>query len=261
MTETENEDSSKATVKQSTVNTPSSTVKGEKKTETKSPSTSTSSPAPKKDTVTTKTTTASESIPFLTVYQNDASLEKGKQVVVQNGVNGTKTITYKETYTNGALTSKDIISTNITKQPVDKIVKIGTKVVQAVPTYLSSSQAHSILSGSGVLSKHDNSYTMSDGFGTMFKVVVGSSYVSSIFFDGTTYYAWKATTKQGLVDSLGEDEGTKEYDAIQNEIRKIESGIRAAANAVYGSGTSNANSLYSQIINGGKSSSGFYKTF
>ncbi|MEH7383063.1 G5 domain-containing protein [Bacillus sp. JJ1533] len=256
-TKTENYDSSKDTYKESTESTPTVTVKVEKKIENKS--TSTSTPAPKKDSITTKTTTATESIPFQTVTQNDANLEKGKTVVVQNGSNGTKTITYKEVYTNGKLTSKDVVSSTVTKQPTNKIVKVGTKVVQAAPTYQSASKAHSILSGSGVLSKNGNTYTISDGFGYMVKVEVGSSHVDSISFNGTTYYAWKHTSKADLVSALGEEEGTREYNAIQNEIRNVESAVRAAANAVYGSGTASANSLYSQILN--NATSGFYKTF
>ena len=51
----------------------------------------TPTPAPK-PVVTTKTETKTESIPLQTVRQNDATLEKGKEVVAQNGVNGTKSV-------------------------------------------------------------------------------------------------------------------------------------------------------------------------
>ncbi|MEH7383728.1 G5 domain-containing protein, partial [Bacillus sp. JJ1533] len=250
---TENEDGSKATAEQSTGNTSSATVKVEKKTEAKSPSTST--PAPKKDSITTKTTTATESIPFQTVTQNDANLEKGKTVVVQNGSNGTKTITYKETYTNGTLTSKNVVSSSVTKQPVNKIVKVGTKVVQATPSKLSASQAHSILSGSG-MSKSGNFYSMRDSFGEIIGVEVGGNGVSMIRYNGTAYISL-GTSKQELIEILGPEEGPKEYEWGLQERAKIERAVRAAANAVYGSGTSQANSLYSQIIN----STSFGKNF
>ncbi|MEH7381743.1 G5 domain-containing protein, partial [Bacillus sp. JJ1533] len=247
VTGTENEDGSTATVERSTVNTPTATVKVEKKTEsTKSPSTSTSTPAPKKDSITTKTTTATESIPFQTVTQNDANLEKGKTVVVQNGSNGTKTITYKETYTNGTLTSKDVVSSSVTKQPVNKIVKVGTKVVQAAPTKLSASQAHSILGGSG-MSKAGNFYSLRDDFGEIIGVEVGGDGVSNIRYNGRAYLSYSGTKEQ-LIDFMGPEEGPKQYEFNQSNRRKIEGAVRAAANAVYGSGTAKANSLYSQII-------------
>ncbi|MEH7383588.1 G5 domain-containing protein [Bacillus sp. JJ1533] len=246
-TKTENDDSSKDTDKESTESTPTVTVKVEKKTENKS--TSTPTPAPKKDSITTKTTTATESIPFQTVYQNDANLEKGKQVVAQNGSNGTKTITYKETYTNGSLTSKNVVSSSVTKQPVNKIVKVGTKVVQAAPTTLSASQAHSILGGSG-MSKSGNFYSLEGGgaYGEVIGVQVDGVGVSMIRYNGTAYISY-GTSKQELIEILGPEEGAKEYEYGLSERRKIEKAVRAAANAVYGSGTAKANSLYIQIIN------------
>ncbi|MEH7381967.1 G5 domain-containing protein [Bacillus sp. JJ1533] len=187
---TENEDGNKATIEQSTGNKPSATEKGEKKTEAKSPSTST--PILKKDSITTKSTTATESIPFQTVYQSDANLEKGKQVVAQNGSNGTKTITYKETYTNGTLTSKNVVSSSVTKQPVNKIVKVGTKVVQAAPTKLSASQAHSILGGSG-MSKSGNYYSLRDDFGEIVGVEVGGNGIIMIRYNGRAYLSFSGT--------------------------------------------------------------------
>lgn len=81
--------------------------------------------------VTTKETTSTESISFNTIKKNDSSLEKGKTIVVQEGQNGARTITYKETYKDGKLTSKEKISSEVTKQPVDKIIKVGTKVTQS----------------------------------------------------------------------------------------------------------------------------------
>ncbi|MEH7381966.1 hypothetical protein V7138_16010 [Bacillus sp. JJ1533] len=47
---------------------------------------------------------------------------------------------------------------------------------------------------------------------------------------------------------MGPDEDPKQYEYGQQERAKIEKAVRAAANAVYGSGTAQANSLYSQII-------------
>ena len=80
-----------------------------------------------KDVVTTKTVTETEIIPFEIRYENDPNLEQGKQVVVQEGHDGVRTITYEETYTNGELTNRKQVSSTVTKNPVDKVVKVGTK--------------------------------------------------------------------------------------------------------------------------------------
>lgn len=80
-----------------------------------------------KPVITTKNETKTQTIDFKTVKQNDNTLEKGKEVISREGVKGTKTIVYKITYTDGKQTSKVETSNTVTKQPVDKIVKVGTK--------------------------------------------------------------------------------------------------------------------------------------
>lgn len=207
-----------------------------------------------KDVITTKTTTATESIAFKTTRQNDSSLEKGKETVSQNGQNGEKTITYKETYTNGKLTSRNETSSKVTKNPIDKIVKVGTK--EAKPTYLSASDAHSILAGSG-MTKSGNTYSMKLSLSTDVKVTVGGNHVTGITFSGDAYVPWKHGTLKELQEILGNEEGREAYNFGQSQAKKIEKTVRAAANALYGSGTSQANSLYSQIIN----SETFSKTY
>ena len=92
----------------------------------------TPTPAP---VVTTKTETKTESIAFQTVRQDDPTLEKGKEVVAQNGVNGTRTITYTVTYTDGKETGRTVASDKVTKEPVNQVVKVGTKEVVAQRTW------------------------------------------------------------------------------------------------------------------------------
>ena len=95
----------------------------------------------------------------------------------------------------------------------------------------------------------------------MISVKVGKDHVSQIFFDGTLYYTYKNDTLERLIEDFGEEEGRRQYEFQQKMIKKIEAGIRAAANAVYGSGTSKANSLYNEILEGGKSKMGYYREF
>lgn len=58
----------------------------------------------------------------------------GKNVTVQQGTDGEKTIVYKVRCENGAETSKVMISETITKTAIDSIVEIGTK---PLPVYTS----------------------------------------------------------------------------------------------------------------------------
>ena len=255
----EEKDGKKVTTeKESNSRTPSATVKVEKSnssstsgsTASKSTSSSNqqkSAPKKKEPVITTKTTTATESIGFKTVNQNDNSLEKGKTKVAQEGKNGTRTITYKETYKDGKLTSKEQVKSEVTKQPVDKIVKVGTK--EPASKYVSASHAHSILSGSG-MSKSGNTYTLQSVHGLSVKVVVGSNHVTSVYHNPTSYISMNFSKKE-WIEMLGNEEGAEQHEYATQVRGEIERAVRAAANAVYGSGTSQANSLYNQMINAG----------
>ena len=65
-------------------------------------------------------------VPFETIEQPDATLPKGQTKVVQEGVNGEQIIFSEVTTTDGKQSSK-VIKTSITKQPVNRVIAIGTK--------------------------------------------------------------------------------------------------------------------------------------
>jgi len=74
-----------------------------------------------------------ESIAFGVQEKKDSSLLKGKSVVKQEGVKGEKKITKEITYEDGLEVSRVELSEEVVKEPVDKIVAVGTKVpVQTV---------------------------------------------------------------------------------------------------------------------------------
>lgn len=83
--------------------------------------------------VTTKTETKTSVTAYKTVRHNDSTLEEGKTTVKQKGQNGEITITYTVTYTDGKETSRIETSRTTTKQPVDKIILVGTKEVVKDP--------------------------------------------------------------------------------------------------------------------------------
>ena len=76
--------------------------------------------------------TSTEVVPFKTITQNDATLPKGQTKVVQIGVNGERTTLTEVTTVDGKQTSR-ILENTITKQPVNKVIAVGTKE-EAVPT-------------------------------------------------------------------------------------------------------------------------------
>ena len=75
-----------------------------------------------------KIVTEKVEIPFKTTTKEVANGSQNTQnQVVQAGVNGIKEIKYRIRYQNGNQISKDVISEKVIKEPVDKIILVGTK--------------------------------------------------------------------------------------------------------------------------------------
>ena len=77
--------------------------------------------------ITTETEVKTVSIAFKTEQKEDPTILEGETEVVQQGVKGSKEITYKVTYTDGVETSRKKVSEVVVKQPVNKIIAVGTK--------------------------------------------------------------------------------------------------------------------------------------
>ena len=84
--------------------------------------------------ITNKNETRTEVVPFETKYVDNANLEKGKELVTQQGVNGVRKVVEKVTYVGSKETSRVISSTEETLAPVTKIVQRGTKVTSPLET-------------------------------------------------------------------------------------------------------------------------------
>jgi hypothetical protein len=84
-----------------------------------------------KNTITTKQVTETQTINFTSTNQDDGGLAKGQTQVAQAGKNGLKTLIYKVTYSNGKQTSKTLVSSVVTTQPVNQIVDVGSYVAPA----------------------------------------------------------------------------------------------------------------------------------
>lgn len=73
--------------------------------------------------------TESESISYKIINKKDSNLEKGLTRIDQQGTNGKKELTYQVRRENGKEVSRVLIKTEVVKEPADKIVVEGTKVV------------------------------------------------------------------------------------------------------------------------------------
>ena len=69
-----------------------------------------------------------EEIEFETEENENAQLEKGKSLTVQEGSKGLKENTIKELYKNGELIGTETTESKVVKEPVTQIVQNGTKV-------------------------------------------------------------------------------------------------------------------------------------
>ena len=64
-----------------------------------------------------------ESIPYTTIERENASLAPGTRVVVQNGANGEREITYSIKYSDGAEVARDRIGELVLAEPVPEIIE------------------------------------------------------------------------------------------------------------------------------------------
>ncbi len=71
-----------------------------------------------------------EKIPFTTEKVNSSALNKGIEKVSQKGADGVKTNTYQDKVVNGVVESSELVSEEVTKEPVKEIIKVGTLVKQ-----------------------------------------------------------------------------------------------------------------------------------
>lgn len=74
--------------------------------------------------------TEEEAIPFKTINRDNPNLEKGKTEVIQAGKTGTKKKTYLVRRENGQEISRTLLREEVAAKPQDKIVSVGTKVVE-----------------------------------------------------------------------------------------------------------------------------------
>lgn len=65
-------------------------------------------------------------IEFETKYNNNPSLPKSEEVVIQEGINGKESVTAVKTYENGNFIEEIILGKKIINDPVEKVIDLGT---------------------------------------------------------------------------------------------------------------------------------------
>ena len=78
-----------------------------------------------------ETEKSTQNIPFKTIYKDDNTLDKDKEVVITEGINGVKEITTTYTVINGVRQDNPKVEEKTTKEKVDKVVRRGTKVTSS----------------------------------------------------------------------------------------------------------------------------------
>jgi len=76
----------------------------------------------------TEEVTNEEPIDFQEVKQNDNQVDWGEKKITQTGEEGIRETTYRIDYENGEEVKRTKLASNITKSPVNQIVKIGTRL-------------------------------------------------------------------------------------------------------------------------------------
>lgn len=80
-----------------------------------------------------RTLTIEEEIPFSERTEKDYNLEPGKSEVRQLGEVGIKKVSYNVLYVDGVEVSRELISEEVTKSPVERVVAVGASAIERNP--------------------------------------------------------------------------------------------------------------------------------
>ena len=144
-----------------------------------------------KPVIKTERETITESVPFKTVEQKDSTLEQGKTVVKQEGQTGVKTTIIEKEYSDGKLMKTTVISSEITKEAIDKIVLVGTKTVTPPSTSFRAEVARLInleRTNRGLKPLKTNLSALNQAANVRAKEVIQVEKIGHIRPDGTRYY-------------------------------------------------------------------------
>lgn len=94
--------------------------------------------------VTVKTETRNEVIKYSTEIKQNSDMDTGTSEIEIAGQNGEKQVEYRVTYINGRETSKEELSSTVTKEPVTEVKIVGTKQGSVEPNGVQSANGYSV---------------------------------------------------------------------------------------------------------------------
>ena len=78
-----------------------------------------------------------QSVGFDTITREDSSMLEGERETVRAGRAGVRDVTYELRFRNDELVARKVLSSDVTRAPVDAIVKVGTKEAPSEPNFAS----------------------------------------------------------------------------------------------------------------------------
>ncbi|MCM1297035.1 MAG: ubiquitin-like domain-containing protein [Muribaculaceae bacterium] len=78
--------------------------------------------------ITYDTVVEKETIEYETIREEDSSITQGQEQISVSGENGEKEVTYKVTYVDGVEDAREAVEETVTKEAVNEVIKVGTKV-------------------------------------------------------------------------------------------------------------------------------------
>ncbi len=146
---------------------------------------------------TTRYTTAEEEIEYDTIELEDDEFDKGETQVTQEGVNGKREVTNKETLVNGEVVATEAVEETVLVEPVSEIVVTGVKEPEPEPEpepeETSSSSSSSSSNSSSSSSSSSSTYTGGSGGHAASGGGVGAAYGMI-----GTPYVWGGTSASGV---------------------------------------------------------------
>lgn len=143
-------------------------------------------------------------IDFQTTKTNDNTLAQGTTQVAQQGVPGEQQTTYLVTYRDGQQVSQTTISTQVTRQPVTQIVKVGTMAAAAPSTSTSGATSSGGATNSSNTSMWDRIAQCESGGD--WSINTGNGYYGGLQFAQGTWVAYGGTQYAPRADLATKDQ-------------------------------------------------------
>lgn len=103
-----------------------------------------------------KSETKTETVKYETVEKNDSSIPLGEKRVSTEGTLGERIITYDVTYINGIETKREEVKSEVTTEPVNRVVLVGTYVAPPAPQPQPAPTQSPSSGGSGYVNSQGN---------------------------------------------------------------------------------------------------------